>query len=470
MDLLRINNFNYNVDRMIGDVKSLTDLYGSSLGDVLQTTALASDPIAGPLHGLTEVRVLQKEEECPDTEEIDYGRLRFVKECMKIEELLDRLELLRQGKFRTSKHEFLSNQSPGFSDMFNPSGHDPSQWAGRTFEVSGIGHQLEPGPLLHPTLPSFGNTYDALAWFFKIEPFRQACNVCRGQIQIFIPNYLVRIEEITKSDKTLSVTVRSKLPWNDIRYKVVASSWHRQEPHEISPDGSEARIELSLEPIQLSVWILSDKFGLMDFHLESEHGNDGRRPCLLPKRERGQVGAQVLPNEIGLERTRAEILVPGVIRQIWANRDVINKRMVEKFDTKLFQVHEERVFGDLPIECTNEEQFTSGAQTLACLVDWMNVSGLKSLVPEPAEPGSVNILSAFLAKEYPKADPRITSNFRRIMTIRKKYPTHRDTSEVVAALRSLVGSYPPKGWHVAWLKLLESYLEALTLIRDALLE
>ena len=99
-------------------------------------------------------------------------------------------------------------------------------------------------------------------------------------------------------------------------------------------------------------------------------------------------------------------------------------------------------------------------------MDWINDSDLRNAIQDKPPPGSINALEAFLKQKFPRCDPRVIDNFRTIKSVRKKYPTHRDSPEVLAAFDALGENYPPRDWAMAWLKLLRKFLESLNVLQE----
>ena len=464
-----IRNYNYDLDTFLGKVRALVERDAQLLGFAVQRTILTRETNGAQKNARTDIAFLKKGQRRPKREELNYGHIVLIKEVLKIDELLLRLNSIREGKFRVSNLTVSVRANPGLSDSYEPSPNEYGLWPGTLFDISGEQSRLSGSPLLHFDLPAFETEWDAVGWFFKLNPRHGFQNACQGQIRLFIPNCRSRIEEVSLDGEHLVVKLWSTIPWKQLRYKLVLWTQFKQHTKSVTPARSVTKIPLPFAPTHLSFWVLSERYGLVDFYQETEYWNQGDRPSLLAKREPERLGIPFATETTRTAEPDASMLIFPTVQLIFSARDIINAYVASKFEFKLFDVHEQRVFTDLARPCQTELEFAHAVQALHCLVDWINVKDLKAVVVrKPRSGGSINMLEAFLREQFPKYDTRIVKNLRRITPIRKKYPIHRDTKEVIEAFQELGEKYPPSDWNRVWIKLLESYLESLTLLRDTL--
>ena len=469
VETLRIQNYNYQFDRFIDRVKTLIDSNVKSFGPVVQSTALSVSETEGIRHAISKITILRKRDRQPKDQSLNYGLLILVREKLGVEELVNRLGLLADRKFQSLGRTLDLGPSYGFSDRFLPSLNEHSSWPGRVFEVSAGGNRVEVSgdPLLHFDLPSFASQHDAVKWFLHLPANQNARDICNGQISVFIPNYRGRIEKIYRHEDSLVLSLFSQVPWSDLRCKIVCERIGESLPLSIKPKGRAVNIHLPFTPTHLQVWILSKQWGLLDFYEETEHWNRGNRPYLLPKIEPTRLGAiHSIPFQAEPEETGSEGLVHETVRLIVQTFDVTNSRFAARFGFPLFEIHELRATLDLARQCHSEQDFDSNVQVASCMVDWINDSGLRTAIQDKPPAGSINALEAFLKQEFPGYDRRVIDNFRIIKSVRKKYPTHRDSPEVLKAFEALGERYPPRDWTMAWLKLLRKFLESLNVLQE----
>lgn len=469
METLRIQNYNYQFDRFIDRVKTLIDANVKSFGPVVQSTALSVSETEGMRNAISRITILRKRDRQPKNESLDYGSLILLREKFRVEELLNRLALLADRKFHALSRRLDLGPSLGFSDRFLPSVNEHGSWPGRVFEITAGGNRpyLSDGPLLRYDLPSFASHYDAVKWFLDLPPNQNAGDICNGQISVFIPNYRCRIEKINRREGFLVLSLFSEVAWNDLRCKIICARIEKSLPITIKPRARVVNIHLPFMPTHLQVWILSKQWGLLDFYEETEHWNQGNRPFILPKSEPTRLGAiPSIPSRAEPEETASEELTHQTVRLIVQTFDVTNSRFRARFDFPLFEIHELRATSDLARQCHSEQDFDSNVQVASCIVDWINDSGLRTAIQDKPPTGSINALEAFLKQEFPRYDRRVIDNFRIIKSVRKKYPTHRDSPEVLKAFEALGESYPPRDWTMAWLKLLRKFLESLNVLQE----
>jgi hypothetical protein len=469
METLRIQNYNYQFDRFIDRVKTLIDSNVKSFGPVVQSTALSVSETEGTRNTISKITILRKRGRQPKSESLDYGSLILLRETFRAEELLKRLGLLADRKFHALGRTLDLGPSLGFSDRFLPSVNEYSSWPGRVFQITVGGNQpyLSDDLLLHYDLPSFASPYDAVKWFLDLPANQNARDICNGQISVFIPNYRCRIEKLYRREDSLVLSLFSKVPWNDLRCKIICARIEKSLPITIKPKARVVNIHLPFMPTHLQVWILSKQWGLLDFYEETELWNRGNRPYLLPKIEPTRLGAiHSIPFQAEPEEMGSEGLVHETVRLIVQTFDVTNSRFAARFGFPLFKIHELRASSDLARQCHSEQDFDSNVQVASCMVDWINDSGLRTAIQDKPPAGSINALEAFLKQEFPGYDRRVIDNFRIIKSVRKKYPTHRDSPEVLKAFEALDESYPPRDWTMAWLKLLRKFLESLNVLQE----
>jgi len=469
VETLRIQNYNYQFDRFVDRVKTLIDSNVKSFGPVVQSTALSVSETEGVRHAISKITILRKRDRQPKDQSLNYGSLILVREKLGVEELVNRLGLLADRKFHALGRTLDLGPSYGFSDRFLPSLNEHSTWPGRVFEVSAGGNRVELSgdALLHYDLPSFASQYDAVKWFLDLPANQNAGDICNGQISVFIPNYRCRIEKIYRREDSLALSLFSNVPWNDLRCKIVCARTEKSLPITIKAKARVVNIHLPFMPTHLQVWILSKQWGLMDLYEETEYWNRGNRPYLLPKIEPTRLGAiHSIPFQAEPEETGSEGLAQETVRLIVQTIDVINSRFRARFRFPLFEIHEFRAPSDLGRQCHSGQDFDSNVQVLSCIMDWINDSDLRNAIRDKPPAGSINALEAFLKQEFPRYDRRVIDNFRIIKSVRKKYPTHRDSPEVLKAFEALDESYPPRDWAMAWLKLLRKFLESLNVLQE----
>lgn len=146
-------------------------------------------------------------------------------------------------------------------------------------------------------------------------------------------------------------------------------------------------------------------------------------------------------------------------------RRSINLIFHHKFGEKLLEEDENAIL-DIRKVCKNEEDFNNRIQSLAILIDKINVIKLKNILNIDKE-GSINILEIFLNQKFPNYNKRIIINLRNIFTLRsKKYPIHPDSPELIDALKYFGFQEFPPIWGELWEEVLKKYLESLELLKD----
>jgi len=194
------------------------------------------------------------------------------------------------------------------------------------------------------------------------------------------------------------------------------------------------------------------------------------------KREEGATiihvhGDQILDSSsinggIHKSKTTSEIT-----EKIINERREINLLFQAKHGFKLFKSNEMAIT-DLSRISKDENDFTLRIQSLSSLIDEMDAKPMKKhLKGKDVEPGTINTLKAFMDECYGGYHDDLIINFRRLMTLRsKKYPVHKDSTDLLKILQQMgFDEYPPD-WTVLWEKCLESYLHSLTLIHECMNE
>lgn len=151
--------------------------------------------------------------------------------------------------------------------------------------------------------------------------------------------------------------------------------------------------------------------------------------------------------------------IDDIVEKILQKRREINLNFNKKFGMKLFKENELGIWS-IRRPCSNEDDFNNRIQTLATLIDEMNIKGLKKSI-ENAPNGSINVLETFLKAEVLGYNETIISNFRNILTLRsKKFPIHSDDPKFIDALIYFGFTFPPD-WEVLWETVLRRYFESL---------
>jgi len=156
-----------------------------------------------------------------------------------------------------------------------------------------------------------------------------------------------------------------------------------------------------------------------------------------------------------------------LVLQLMSELDTVNALFKRTYHINLIVVQEQRVWKDLLKPCKTEDDFNNLISCLSSLIDWINIEGIKGLIQNLPDPGSINFLEAFLKEKHPSYDPNIIKRLRRIKTIRKKYPIHKDSPEVIKAFKE-IGDYPPTDWQQFWDRILTDFLLSLVQIRECL--
>lgn len=159
---------------------------------------------------------------------------------------------------------------------------------------------------------------------------------------------------------------------------------------------------------------------------------------------------------------RIERETSAIVDKIVETRRNTNLLFERSFNTSFFRQNEMAV-NDIHKPCSNEEDFNNRIMSLACLISEIETQNvLKLIKSKQPEPGSINILEAFLEENLPNYDKTVIKSLRVIMTLRsKKYPIHRDDTAFIDALNYLGRTEFPPDWQELWEAILERYLDSL---------
>lgn len=147
----------------------------------------------------------------------------------------------------------------------------------------------------------------------------------------------------------------------------------------------------------------------------------------------------------------------------------INKLMIENHKIELFKIQDKKVWSYLYETCLDEKSFDSQINALKNIIDWINSDELKKLLKNKVKNGSVNILELFLKENHLKYNSQIIKRFRRIITIRKKFPIHKDTTEVKNSLAELGLPFPINNFQETWTIILLEFIVSLRELEEILL-
>jgi len=169
------------------------------------------------------------------------------------------------------------------------------------------------------------------------------------------------------------------------------------------------------------------------------------------------------PREIpNVRLLRIEKETSDIVDKIVGVRRNLNLLFERSFKTSFFKQNEMAV-NDIRKPCSNEEEFNSRIMSLALLISEIETQSVLTLIKSSkSEPGSINILEAFLDENSPNYDKTIIKNLRVIITLRsKKYPIHRDDPAFIDALNYFGFTELPPDWQELWEAVLQRYLESL---------
>jgi len=147
----------------------------------------------------------------------------------------------------------------------------------------------------------------------------------------------------------------------------------------------------------------------------------------------------------------------------------INKLMIKNYNIELFKIQEQKVWSYLHETCLDEKSFDSQINALKTIIDRINSKELKILLKNKSKDGSVKLLELFLKENYPKYNLQIIKRLRRIITIRKKLPIHKDTAEVKNSLAELGLPFPINNFQKTWTIILLEFIVSLRELEEVLL-
>lgn len=159
---------------------------------------------------------------------------------------------------------------------------------------------------------------------------------------------------------------------------------------------------------------------------------------------------------------RVEKETSDIVDEIVGVRRNFSLLFEQKFKTRFFKQNEMAV-NDIRKPCSNEEEFNSRILSLALLISEIDTQSVLKLIKSgKPEPGSINILEAFLDEYSPNYDKAIIKNLRVVMTLRsKKYPIHRDDPAFIDALNYFGFTELSPDWQELWEAVLQRYLDSL---------
>ena len=178
-----------------------------------------------------------------------------------------------------------------------------------------------------------------------------------------------------------------------------------------------------------------------------------------------------VPHLIKSPRRREERIGDSgwVISQCMELIDSINVQFKSKYGFKLFHIHQQKVWSELQKDCLTEIDFNSRISALSTLIDWINDEELRKTLKKQPEEGSLNALQEFLKENYPHFPKNLIKRLRDIKTLRKKFPIHTDTPQIVQLIKEKVGEYPPD-WKKLWNVVLSDFLTSLKELEEILKE
>ena len=160
---------------------------------------------------------------------------------------------------------------------------------------------------------------------------------------------------------------------------------------------------------------------------------------------------------------------PDILKKITDERRSINLIFQDNLGFKLFKDNELAIL-DIQKDCRSEDDFTLRVQSLCNLIDGVDIKELKKRINNGngnVQPGSINLLKAFMDTIYPDYNDKLITNLRLIMSLRsKKFPVHKDTPEFLKVLRQMGFKHYPPDWSKLWKKCIEGYYQSLVYIHD----
>jgi hypothetical protein len=187
-------------------------------------------------------------------------------------------------------------------------------------------------------------------------------------------------------------------------------------------------------------------------------------PKSLPEVEKAEFEVEIGQKSIGLE-IKENKLAASIIE----TRDIINTLFHQKYKDKLMLLNQERNLLDFFKTATSEEEFSHRIASLAEVSRNLNLEVLrKSTGSTDTQMKSIQLLKLFF--EQNKIDgKKITDTLVGIGRVRQGYPTHTDLAGIISALGFFKLKYPLTDYEGAWVIILNEYLAALVILKDALI-
>ncbi len=180
--------------------------------------------------------------------------------------------------------------------------------------------------------------------------------------------------------------------------------------------------------------------------------------------------------DIEIEKGREKVRIEGERRirysmeyvtsliEIFKLRDNLNLIFKKKFGFEIFKLHQEGVLAEIVTPCRDETDFVSKMLVLGNLIDWMDVSSLRSALNANFKGAqSITLLEELLKLNFGDFDSAIIKNLRLIMKLRNtKFPIHKEGEEIIGIFKKLGSDYPPKDWDFVWKGVMKLYEDSIT--------
>jgi hypothetical protein len=349
---LRTSNSNYNAESFLARMAALLHRDKHLLGSVVQRSVLSIIRGLEPQHVVTRIDVLPKAADPGGARLLDYGNLIFSREVLDQAELLNRFQLLSTNKFRVLEHE-ISAAGLGFSDRYQPSHSQRSEWPVTVFTISFASPaQLTHEPLLHSELQSFASPFEAIGRFLELPGFTSSSDSLLHQITLNIPNLNARIERLKLSQGDLDMVVGGPASPNSLKVDISYKDSRQAASVSRLLEGRNTAFKLAFVPTALNLWLISTEGFLADFHEENEHYSSGAN-SVLPKQE--------VPTLLPMIEFDPDTLAPSVMRRdlnrtvfiIHGHNTSIKEsvaRFLQKLDVEPVILHEQPNRGQTLIE------------------------------------------------------------------------------------------------------------------------
>lgn len=209
--------------------------------------------------------------------------------------------------------------------------------------------------------------------------------------------------------------------------------------------------ELSIERLKFSL-DMNDRSHEFWFTSENTLGHSSRTP------------QDVLGQ---LKRRTFGRLAPQIVTKI---RKRFEELQISFMDAKLgplFQSIDERIWDDIEKDAYAEERFVYQINALGVLIDGMQWKKRIRIQPKD-ETGSISCLKQYLVEQGLSQDKvdKIVEPLRAIKIIRKQYPVHIGTSEVLQRAEKTIGIASADMYQEKWRKVLEKIQDVLESIPD----